>query len=220
MEQVTNHSRELTPAKRQEVALANNIDRQRVFLQHLALYGVPTAAAKIASPHAAGSCLRTFTDLRDRDPSFASQWKSAVEAAHERILQSAIERGVDGYEEYIVSGGKVVDGPDGRPLRRKIYSDKILDRLLQRFPEFSTRKVEHSGTVNHQGQAEGRLFIAESDIYALSGPQRRNLIGILETITESRGETLEVDRINAEDIPMIETQPELDHQPEPWELAG
>jgi len=70
-------------------------------------------------------------EWRDRDPDFAEAWTEALREAVATLEREAWRRAVEGNEEPMVSGGKVVG-----TVRR--YSDSLLALLLRRHaPEYS-----------------------------------------------------------------------------------
>lgn len=208
------------PAIRLEMPLKNNPARQQAFLDDLATFGIPSHASRAASPFAIGNCLRTFNDLRASDPEFAVRWGDALVVAHDSIKLAAYIRGIEGVKELVIQGGKIVKDDEGNPIFKTVYSDKLLDKLLNAHPEYGAKKsLEVSGEVSHSHRDDsGRLYISESDLFSLGLFERKQLVSILHTISESRGETLAVDRLHAADAHVIDV--ESNSKTEPRELMG
>lgn len=94
--------------------------RTRKFLHALAKTGcVRDACAK------AGISSTSAYRHRQRDPEFERAWEQALTDARPVLEAAAFERAVEGVDEPIVSGGKIV-------AYRKRYSDALLLMLLKR----------------------------------------------------------------------------------------
>jgi hypothetical protein len=106
-----------TPAEQHRRALTAD-DRQR-FLEALSNGWSVRHAAVYAGRH-----WRRFYTLRERDEAFAAQWAEAVEAGTDALEQEAYRRAVEGVEEPVYQGGKLVG-----TVRR--YSDGLLQFLLR-----------------------------------------------------------------------------------------
>jgi hypothetical protein len=65
------------------------------------------------------------------DAEFDAAWKEALETAIDRLEEEAWRRAIEGEEEYVVSGGRIVLGPDKAPLKKRRRSDIILLTLLR-----------------------------------------------------------------------------------------
>jgi len=76
------------------------------------------------------SAARIYT-LRNNDPAFRQAWDEAEEIAADRLEQEAWRRAVEGFEEPVVSAGKLVLDEDGNAVMIRRYSDLLLIRLLQ-----------------------------------------------------------------------------------------
>lgn len=92
--------------------------RRAIFLRLLAGSGNVTWAA-----HAAGYSRQHVYAVRANDPVFAQAWDAARDQAAEELEAEAWRRAVEGIEEPICAGGKVVG-----TWRR--YSDALLMLLL------------------------------------------------------------------------------------------
>lgn len=86
----------------------------------------------------------------ESDPEFAAGWEVAEQKADDVLRREAYRRGVIGYEEPIVSLGKLVYGTDGQPMTVRKYSDVLLLTLMRaRMPEYKESKhVDMNSTVN------------------------------------------------------------------------
>jgi hypothetical protein len=74
---------------------------------------------------AAGMAPRSAYALRARSPRFAAAWEKALtETAPPSVITAALQRAVEGWDEPIVQGGKVV-------AYRRRYSDGLLRDLLR-----------------------------------------------------------------------------------------
>ena len=119
---------------------------QERFLKALAETGIVSAAVEIA-----GTSRTRVYELRKRNPGFAAGWEDAEERAADALEDEAWRRAVDGVQEPLVSGGRVVRDDDGQPIAIRRYSDALMIALLKaRRPErFKDRAVvEHDITDN------------------------------------------------------------------------
>lgn len=79
----------------------------------------------------AGVNRQTFYDWRDHDAEFAARLPDANEDANDTLEFAAHDRAVNGVVSYVVSQGKLVYGPDNKPLVERKYSDSLLTLLLK-----------------------------------------------------------------------------------------
>nr|WP_294915929.1 hypothetical protein [uncultured Neokomagataea sp.] len=101
--------------------------RQEKFLTHLALSGNISEAGRVAEVQRG-----TLYKWKDTDPEFCARWEDALEEAADCLEAEARRRAVEGYDEPITYGGKVVCNPEtGHPLIRKKYSDGLMAFLLK-----------------------------------------------------------------------------------------
>jgi hypothetical protein len=117
--------------------------RQERFLKALAETGNITAAVALA-----GTSRTRVYELRKADENFQAAWDEAENSASDKLEAEAWRRAVDGVQEPLVSGGKIVRDDDGNPIATRRYSDAMLTLLLKaRRPEkFRERSsVEMSG---------------------------------------------------------------------------
>ena len=78
----------------------------------------------------------TFYRWKANDKAFAALLAEAEPDACDTLEYAAYERAVKGIESYVVSQGKLVYDPDGKPLVERKYSDTLLITLLKaRIPE-------------------------------------------------------------------------------------
>jgi hypothetical protein len=84
---------------------------------------------------------------QEHDEEFSIRFKQANQDANWILFGEAWRRAIQGDEEYVVSAGKLVYGPDGKPLVNRKKSDRMLELLLKaRLPEFRDKQsIEHSG---------------------------------------------------------------------------
>ncbi len=105
---------------------------QDIFLAAYARCGVVSWAASLAGVHRAS--VYRWLSMR---PSFADRYKSATEEAIDALRAEAFRRAVVGWDEYVVSAGRVVLGLDGQPLMQRKYSGTLLLAMLKaRVPEY------------------------------------------------------------------------------------
>lgn len=101
------------------------------FIEHL------SASANVtASAHVAGGCRRSFYNWRARDEDFAAEWDEALQRGLDALEDEGIRRAMGGTPRYVVSMGKIVLDPDGKPLVEHVASDTLLMFFLKaRRPE-------------------------------------------------------------------------------------
>lgn len=74
---------------------------------------------------------------QEHDEIFGFKFRQASEEANDLIRAALWRRGLHGIERYVISQGKLVYGPDGKPLTEREYSDNLLALLAKaRMPEF------------------------------------------------------------------------------------
>ena len=84
----------------------------------------------------------TIYRWQEHDLEFGVRFKQANADASWRLYEEAWNQAVHGEEEYVVSAGKLVYGPDGNPLMNRKKSDKMLEMLLKaRLPEFRDKTL-------------------------------------------------------------------------------
>lgn len=105
---------------------------QEAFLKALANTANIRAASLQAGIHPS-----TVTYWKEHDEAFMVRFKEANDQANWLLFGEAWRRAVQGDERYVVSLGKLVYGPDGKPLTIREKSDRLLELLLKaRLPEF------------------------------------------------------------------------------------
>ena len=112
------------------------------FFRALAATGIVNSACE-----AAGVGRSRAFELRKEDPEFAAEWEVAEGIAADRLETEARRRAIEGVDDLVVSRGEVVMF-QGRPLVRRVYSDRLMELFLRakRPQEFSERqRLEHSG---------------------------------------------------------------------------
>lgn len=90
---------------------------------------------------------------QEHDAEFSFKFQQANRDASWLLFGEAWQRAMKGEEEYVVSAGKLVYGPDGEPLKTRKKSDRMLELLLKaRLPEFRDKQqVEISGSIDVSG---------------------------------------------------------------------
>lgn len=115
--------------------------RLQQFLQYLAETGNVSRSVKLIGSSAA----RVYT-LRHNDPAFRQAWDEAEQIAADRLEEEAWRRAVEGFDEPVVSGGKLVRDEDGNAIMVRRYSDVLLIRLLAAHrPQKFDRRIPGGG---------------------------------------------------------------------------
>ena len=159
--------------------------RKEIFLETYSRTGSFPAAARAASPHASTrwGASRTFRDEMRRNPEFATEVEEARERALGLAEQTIFERGVEGVEEAVWSGGKVVG-------TRKIYDNRLLLRFSEKLdPSWAQRhhqKLEHSGKLQHEHRGV-MLEISAADVLLLEADKQRQLVALVEEMGKLKG---------------------------------
>jgi hypothetical protein len=113
------------------------LHHQELFLEHYRKNANMTAAAQ-----AAGVTRQTVHDWRNADEEFAAQMLDASEAANDALREEIRRRGVDGWDERLVSAGK-----DMGTIHK--YSDTLLIfHAKARMPEYRD-KLQVNAVMNH-----------------------------------------------------------------------
>lgn len=142
--------------------------RQRRFLQALAMTGCVRDSARVA-----GMSNQAGYRLRKISPEFAAAWDRALEHSRVSLRAAAYARAVEGVEEPILHGGKVV------AFRRR-YSDSLLRMLMQAAdPELFGRTggqmpVAEREKIEQAAHARGREELEKEQAIDLA--ERRRLI--------------------------------------------
>lgn len=115
--------------------------RLQQFLQYLAETGNVSRSVKLIGSSAA----RVYT-LRHNDPAFRQAWDEAEQIAADRLEEEAWRRAVEGFDEPVVSGGKLVRDENGNAVMVRRYSDVLLIRLLAAHrPQKFDRRIPGGG---------------------------------------------------------------------------
>jgi hypothetical protein len=117
-----------------------------------------TANVRVACMQA-GVDHSTVYRWQEMDENFGFRFREANKDANWILFGEAWQRAMKGEEEYVVSGGKLIYGPDGKPLTQRKKSDRMLELLLKaRLPEFRDKQqVEMSGSIDINGAKEHLL---------------------------------------------------------------
>jgi hypothetical protein len=132
----------------------DDVQRQKkkeTFLKALAVHGNVTSACKSARI----SRVAVY-EWRDQDEVFKAAWEEALEGSNDVIRFAVFDRAVVGWEEPLVSMGKLVRDDAGQPMNVRKYSDSLLQFLAKsRMPEFREKQqIEHSGSIDTSGAKE------------------------------------------------------------------
>ncbi|GBQ95569.1 hypothetical protein AA0229_0211 [Gluconobacter cerinus NRIC 0229] len=116
-----------TQSEKQRIRHGRSRQRKEQFLKHLAANGNISAAGRFADVQRS-----TLYHWKETDPHFAFLWDDALEEAADALEAEARRRAVEGYDEPITYGGKIICNPEtGSPLVRKKYSDGLMAFLLK-----------------------------------------------------------------------------------------
>ena len=125
------------------------------FLNSLALTGNVSLAAA-----AAGLSRSSLYHWRERDRGFAEAWLEAIEAATDVLEAEARRRALEGVEQALVHGGKMVRDDEGHPVTVRRYSDNLLALLLKahRPEKFREKFAPNFGERGARADAGGVSF--------------------------------------------------------------
>lgn len=116
------------PSERRRRSPAVPKRARETFLEHLAAGFSITHAADHA-----GVYRRRLYELRDADEAFRQAWADAFEAGTDVLRDELRRRAVDGFDEPLVSAGKIVGV-------KRVYSDRLLElELKRRDPSYRDR---------------------------------------------------------------------------------
>jgi|SRR5581483_10006022 len=90
------------------------------FLEELPRCHTVSSACEYAGIHR-----NTAYQWKEQDKKFSEAWDVAVERIHDKARAKIFERAYEGIESFVVSNGKLVYGPDGKPLVERKYSDSL-----------------------------------------------------------------------------------------------
>ena len=162
--------------------------RKALFLKVLAKTGIMVWAARAASPHSQDQkgAISGFRSLMARDPDFAAQVQEARDEADANLEHTAWLRAVQGTTEAVIQKGEQARLADGSPAVKIVYSDRLLETLLQARDKRFARKHhhEHSGHIEHSSTSI--LQISPADMDALSIEHREQLKPILIAMQANR----------------------------------
>lgn len=117
-------------------------EEERAQIKETFLRVLANTANKRAAYLQAGVDRGTINYWCKKDPEFEQRIKEADEEANWVLFGEAWRRAMMGEEEYVISMGKMVYGPEGKPLTIRKRSDKLLELLLRaRLPEFREKGV-------------------------------------------------------------------------------
>jgi hypothetical protein len=128
---------------------------QQRFLEAPAETGSVSTAAAVA-----GTSRTRVYELRKADPAFAQAWQDAEEVAADRIHDEVIRRAVDGVDEPLVSGGKLIRDDKGEPIIVKRYSDQLLLALSKAHRPPKRERSVRSGLPKLESTTDARNAMA------------------------------------------------------------
>lgn len=122
----TSHARNTQP-----LSVEERQRRQKQFLKTFRESGNIKHSCKVAR-----ISRTTFYNWRDQDEKFQVALAEAEKDADDTLEFAAYERAVKGVPSHVISQGKMVYGPNKKPLIERKYSDGLLTTLLKaRLPE-------------------------------------------------------------------------------------
>jgi len=138
-------------------------DRQQRFVEALAETGNVTAAVRVA-----GTSRTRAYELRKTDEAFAAAWDEAEQIAADKLEAETWRRAVEGVEEPLVSGGKLVRDDNDQPIAIRRYSDQLLIALLrahrpEKFRDRSAVEIDISDRLADRLEAARQRAIAKSE---------------------------------------------------------
>lgn len=101
-------------------------ERQQQFLEALAATSNVSRSRELV-----GMSATHLYRLRGNDPAFRQAWERAEEIAADRLEEEAWRRAVEGFDEPVVSAGKLVRDENGNPVMVRRFSDTLLLALLR-----------------------------------------------------------------------------------------
>jgi hypothetical protein len=137
--------------------------RQRRFVEALAETGNVSGAVRMA-----GTSRTRAYELRKTDAAFAAAWDEAEQIAADKLEAETWRRAVEGVEEPVISGGKLVHGDDGQPVTIRRYSDQLLLALLrahrpEKFRERTAVEIDISDRLADRLEAARQRAIAKPE---------------------------------------------------------
>jgi hypothetical protein len=154
--------------------------RQEQFLKALAETGSVATSAALA-----GTSRTRVYELRKADQKFASAWEDAEEIAADGLEEEARRRAVEGVEEPLVSGGKLVRDDSGQPITIRRYSDNLLLALIKAHrPPRRERSVPFELPVLHSAADAAAAMISIAAAVAageITPGEAANLSKLVET---------------------------------------
>jgi hypothetical protein len=132
--------------------------RLQQFLQYLAETGNVSQSARLI-----GTSRARLYSLRHTDSAFGKAWEEAEDTVADRLEAEAWRRAVEGFDEPVVSGGKLVCDENGNAIMIRRYSDVLLIRLLAAYrPEkFDRRASAFFATPNGLGVDVRAMLLAK-----------------------------------------------------------
>lgn len=132
------------------------ITRQRrdAFLGALAATGNVSAAAR-----AAGVARWWLYALRGKDAGFAALWRDAEEEAVDLLEAEARRRAVDGIEEPLMGGGKLIKDDAGQVVTIRRYNDRLLEFLLKAHRPDKYRDRSEGSAASHASLPAVRIVV-------------------------------------------------------------
>jgi len=137
-------TKDIEPRKPQELEFADiKNPRQRVFLKTYSKCGNISKAAEMA-----GISRRSHYDWL-HDPEYQDQFALAEKAFIQVLEAEADRRGLEGIDDIVVQGGKIVKDDEGEPLIKKKHSDNLLMFRLKKLDPSYRENYDHTMRVLH-----------------------------------------------------------------------
>jgi hypothetical protein len=181
--------------------------RQEQFLKALAETGSVATSAALA-----GTSRTRVYELRKADQEFAGAWEDAEEIAADRLEGEARRRAVEGVEEPLVSGGKLVRDASGQPITIRRYSDNLLLALIKAHrPPRRERSVPFQLPVLHSAADAAAAMISIAAAVAageITPGEAANLSKLVETCMRAIEATEFHERLQAIETKINVTRPQ------------
>ena len=146
------------------------------FFSELRRTGIVSVACQAAG--VSRTCAYEHRNKKDADGNltpdaleFSALWDEAEAESADMLESEARRRAHDGCTKYVISNGKMVAGPDGKPLEVTEYSDFLMEKLLKAHkPELfgDRQRLEHAGKIETTPSQQVIIYIPDNQRDAIS----------------------------------------------------